>query len=90
MKAQVQRWSAKRKFELLLLLEKGELELALTASCRSRLMHKEGIMRGIAVLGVAGLALVASGTALAQQAMIMGDMITASVQAPCGARRLAN
>ena len=35
-------------------------------------------MRGIAVLGVAGLALVASGTASAQQAMIMGDMITAT------------
>jgi len=35
-------------------------------------------MRGIAILAVAGLALVASGTASAQQQMIMGDMITAS------------
>lgn len=35
-------------------------------------------MRGFAILAVAGLALVASGTASAQQGMIMGDMITAS------------
>ena len=35
-------------------------------------------MRGIAVLVVAGLALVASGTASAQQRMMVGDMITAS------------
>src|SRR5262245_21599097 len=53
--------------------------LALTASCRSWLMHEEGIMRGIAIaLAVAGLAVVGSGTASAQQRMIMGDMITAS------------
>ena len=36
-----------------------------------------GTMRGIAVLAVAGLALVASGTASAQR-VIMGDMISAS------------
>ena len=35
-------------------------------------------MRGIAILAVAGLALVASGTASAQQGVIMGDTITAS------------